>query len=201
MTTDELATIAQARGIEPAGEVRSASEIAQGAAQGAADRRARLHAMVTAHHATVWRFLRRLGLDEADASDAAQDVLLVAIDKLDRIEPRAERAYLMRTAYRVGCRLRAKRPRSELDGLADPRPKPDALVDQKKARDLLDRILDTMKDELRAVFVLHDIERLTMAEIADALELKPGTVASRLRRARQDFERHVARLEMQESKR
>ena len=52
-----------------------------------------------------------------------------------------------------------------------------------------------MSEELRAVFVLHDIERLTMADIADALELKPGTVASRLRRAREDFDNRVGRVE------
>ena len=62
----------------------------------------------------------------------------------------------------------------------------------------LDDILAAMSDELRAVFVLHDIERLTMAEIAEVLDLKPGTVASRLRRARKDFDQRVARLEAQQ---
>jgi RNA polymerase sigma-70 factor (ECF subfamily) len=52
-----------------------------------------------------------------------------------------------------------------------------------------------MRDDLRTVFVLHDIEGLTMAEIADALALNPGTVASRLRRAREDFNRRVTRAE------
>ena len=75
-----------------------------------ADRRLRLRRMVDEHHATVWRFLRRLGLDESDADDAFQDVLMVVIRKLDKIEPRYERRYLLRTAYRVGARMRAKRP-------------------------------------------------------------------------------------------
>jgi RNA polymerase sigma-70 factor (ECF subfamily) len=52
-----------------------------------------------------------------------------------------------------------------------------------------------MNEDLCAVFVLHDIVRLTMAEIAEALDLKPGTVASRLRRARADFDQRVARVE------
>lgn len=151
--------------------------------------------MVTRHHATIWRFLRRLGLDASDADDAVQDVLLVAMRKLDRIDPERERSYLLRTAYRVGCRLRAKRPKVGDDNLADSTPHPDVLVDQKRARALLDEILSHMGEELRAVFVLHDIERLTMADIAEALEIKPGTVASRLRRAREDFDKRVARAE------
>jgi RNA polymerase sigma-70 factor (ECF subfamily) len=46
--------------------------------------------------------------------------------------------------------------------------------------------------ELRAVFVLYELEDFTMAEIARTLELPPGTVASRLRRARETFERLAA---------
>lgn len=164
-------------------------------ATSAAAQRERLRSMVAAHHATVWRFLRRLGLNESDTDDAIQDVLMVAMRKLERIDPRYERTYLLRTAYRVGMRIVKKRPQLSSESLADPVPHPDVLVDQKRARGLLDEILARMADELRAVFVLHDIERLTMAEIADALELKPGTVASRLRRARRDFDKRVKRLE------
>ena len=160
-----------------------------------AERTQRLHGMVAQHHATMWRFLRRLGLDSSDVDDAIQDVLLVMMRKLDAVEPRYERSFLLRTAYRVGCRIRAKRPRMGDEDLADPIPHPDVLVDQKRARGLLDEILERMSEELRAVFVLHDIERLTMADIAETLELKPGTVASRLRRAREDFDKRVARVE------
>ena len=150
--------------------------------------------MVNEHHATVWRFLRRLGLSESDADDAFQEVLLVVMRKLEAIEPRAERRFMLRTAYRIGTRLRAKRRTIGDDELADPTPRADALIDQKRARELLDNILSRMSEDLRAVFVLHEIEKITMAEIADALEIPPGTVASRLRRAREDFDKRVARV-------
>ncbi len=158
-------------------------------------RASRLRAMVDAHHATSWRFLRRLGLGPSDADDAMQDVLLVVMRKLDDIAPRAERAFMLRTAYRIGCRKRARRPQLSAREQVDPTAHPDVLVDHKHARELLDAVLARMSDDLRAVFVLYEIERLTMAEIAETLEVKPGTVASRLRRARDDFETRVARME------
>jgi RNA polymerase sigma-70 factor (ECF subfamily) len=160
-----------------------------------AERRQRLRAMVTEHHATIWRFVRRMGLDESDADDVLQDVLVVAMRRLDAIEVGRERSFLLRTAYRVAWRLRARKRTRRGDDLTDPLPHPDVLVDQKRARELLDEILAHMREELRVVFVLHDIERLTMADIAEALELAPGTVASRLRRARKDFDKRVARAE------
>ena len=46
--------------------------------------------------------------------------------------------------------------------------------------------------ELRAVLVLHELEEMTMADIATTLDLAPGTVASRLRRARAAFSENVA---------
>jgi RNA polymerase sigma-70 factor (ECF subfamily) len=51
-----------------------------------------------------------------------------------------------------------------------------------------------MPIELRVVFVLFELEEMTTAEIATLLEIPSGTVASRLRRARETFEDHVARV-------
>ncbi|MDX2091773.1 MAG: sigma-70 family RNA polymerase sigma factor [Kofleriaceae bacterium] len=68
--------------------------------------------------------------------------------------------------------------------LIDLAPSPAEVADRQRARAVLDRILDAMDDDLRAVFVLYELEELTMSEIANTLELTPGTVASRLRRAR-----------------
>ena len=186
MCTEELAAVSQADSLGQR-MVRTHA--------GHPNTKERLRSMVQKHHATVWRFVRRLGLDSDDTDDALQDVFMVAMRKLDRIDPRSERTFLLRTAYRVGSRIRAKRPRASDEDLTDPVPHPDVLVDQKRARELLDEILARMNPDLRAVFVLHDIERLTMVEIGEALELKTGTVASRLRRAREDFDKRVARVE------
>ena len=51
-----------------------------------------------------------------------------------------------------------------------------------------------MSLETRAVFVLSEIEELTMAEIAAMTNISLGTVASRLRRAREQFRAGVEEL-------
>jgi RNA polymerase sigma-70 factor (ECF subfamily) len=53
--------------------------------------------------------------------------------------------------------------------------------------------------DLRAVFVLFELEEMPTAEIAEALELPTGTVASRLRRAREEFRRIAARVQAREA--
>ena len=69
------------------------------------------------------------------------------------------------------------------------------LLERRQARALLDRLLDEMLEELRVVFVLFELEELSIKEIAELCEIPVGTVASRLRRARDDFEQRVARAE------
>jgi RNA polymerase sigma-70 factor (ECF subfamily) len=60
---------------------------------------------------------------------------------------------------------------------------------------MLDAILSSMPVELCTVFVLFELEELTMAEIAQLLDLAPGTVASRLRRARERFHEEARRAQ------
>ena len=56
-----------------------------------------------------------------------------------------------------------------------------------------------MPMDLRAPFVLFELEEMPTAEIAKVLELPLGTVASRLRRARDDFQKIVARMHARET--
>ena len=67
-------------------------------------------------------------------------------------------------------------------------------VDRPKIARRLDTILDDMPLEQRCVFVLTEIEELRSHEVAEALDIPRGTVASRLRRAREIFEAAAARL-------
>jgi RNA polymerase sigma-70 factor (ECF subfamily) len=84
-------------------------------------------------------------------------------------------------------------PGAVVDALPDAQPTPEAALDRARQRRMLDAILARLDLELRSVFILYELEGMTMAEIASELSLPPGTVASRLRRARERFEREVAR--------
>jgi len=84
-----------------------------------------------------------------------------------------------------------------LDGIYPPEPSgdPSALLELRRARERLDQVLDAMPTSLRAVFVLFELDDMTMADISKTTGLRPGTVASRLRRARAFFSERVRNLE------
>jgi RNA polymerase sigma-70 factor, ECF subfamily len=161
----------------------------------------RVDVFVRTHHAFVWRVLRRNGLAPADADDAAQKVFLVAIERLSDILAGSERAFLYRTAAHVASKaLRSVRRRPDTAAIgdreeSDHRPLPDVLLDQRRARELLDRVLGELPDDLRAALILFDLEGLTKQEVAEALGIPPGTVASRVRRAREEVEARVLRYQ------
>jgi RNA polymerase sigma-70 factor, ECF subfamily len=167
----------------------------------AAPREARVRRMVEVHFDALWRFMRRLGVDPMDLDDAMQEVIEIAAARLSDIAAESERSFLFSTAFRIASEHRRRRASrhevgaAELELEEDPSPEPDALTDQARARAVLDRVLAAMPTELRSVFTLYEIEEMTMAEIAELLALPPGTVASRLRRAREQFEARVDRLQ------
>ena len=159
----------------------------------------RVAAFVKAHHGFAWRVLRRLGLSPADADDAAQRVFMIAASRFADIAEGSERAFLYRTAAHVASKAhRASRKRAEhlsydIHEAQSEVPSQDALLDERRARDLLDRFLSELSDDIRAVFVLFELEGLHAPEIAEALEIPVGTVASRLRRARAEISEKLAR--------
>jgi RNA polymerase sigma-70 factor, ECF subfamily len=175
--------------------------------EGQSEAKLRLERMVADHFDMLWRFLRQLGIPECDIDDGIQEVLMVVARRLSDIEEGRERAFLFSTAVHVACTLRRRRARQRelvvetLADFADPHPNPEASLDRARERQLLDAVLDEMPTELRAIFVLYELEELTMAEISALLELAPGTVASRLRRARDRFAKKVRALELELARR
>jgi RNA polymerase sigma-70 factor (ECF subfamily) len=165
---------------------------------------ARLRQLVEGQYDFIWRSLRRLGVPEVDADDCAQQVFLVASRKLDDIVVGCERPFLFSTALRVASDARRTRSRrrevfEDVDEPRDSAPNPEQIAEQKRARALLDEVLDSLPMELRAVFVLFELEELPSAEIAEVLALPIGTVASRLRRAREEFQRIIARMKARDA--
>jgi RNA polymerase sigma-70 factor (ECF subfamily) len=138
-----------------------------------------------------------MGAGSSAAEDIAHEAFLIALSLIDAIAPGKERSYLLSVVVNMVRRERHRRSRHEElppEPAAPIAERPDELLDDKQARELLDLALAALDDDLRAVFVLHEIEEETMAEIAQMLDLAPGTVASRLRRAREEWTRATARL-------
>jgi RNA polymerase sigma-70 factor, ECF subfamily len=187
------------RSVQPRHEV--SAPLAQDAAHaGSAAGRERITRITADNFQFIWRCLRRLGLSPPDVDDAVQEVFEVATRRLEVIEPGRERAFLFRTAFLIAKKTRrvARRERDQgggdLDAIPSAGENPEALSLSLERRRLLDLALDELTPGLRAVFVLFELEGLTAREIAELLEIPLGTVASRLRRAREGFRAHAARL-------
>jgi RNA polymerase sigma-70 factor (ECF subfamily) len=157
--------------------------------------------LVRDHFDFIWRLVRRLGLSTADADDVAQQVFMLATQKLAEIAPGSERTFVYGIALRTTANFRRKAHRRretagvELGEYRHPGSLPDDLAAVGAARELLNELLEFLPPKLRRVFVLASIEQLELAEIAALERVPQGTVASRLRRARAVFaERlHAAR--------
>jgi RNA polymerase sigma-70 factor (ECF subfamily) len=162
----------------------------------------RMRDMVGAHHNFIWRALRGLGVPAASADDAAQQVFWIAAQKLETIARGSERSFLFSTARGIAANFRRTRARNRelsddeaVGGHVDHAPDPEQMASSREARAILEQILEGLDDDARAVFVLFELEGQTTAGIAELLGLPMGTVASRLRRAREDFEAAVRRFQ------
>jgi RNA polymerase sigma-70 factor (ECF subfamily) len=161
----------------------------------AVDSRERLERAIKNDYRLIWRLLRRLGVPADAIDDAAQEVFLVVAERLPDIRENSERSFAFGTAIRVAHSARRRRAREAVGAedesaestVRSPLPGPDELSDQKRARELLNRVLDAMSFELRTVFILFELEGLRSPEIAELVGVPLGTVASRLRRARESF--------------
>ncbi|HEX6242258.1 MAG TPA: sigma-70 family RNA polymerase sigma factor, partial [Polyangiales bacterium] len=157
---------------------------------------ARLARMIEQDYQPIWRLLRRLGLNAEQAEDAAQQVFLIVAERLSDIREGSERAFAYGSALRVAQGMRRRGAREALWGeeplAASPGPAPDELSDQRRALRRVDQALSAMPLELRSVFVLFELSGFTSPEIAEIAGLPLGTVASRLRRARESFRALIA---------
>ncbi len=152
----------------------------------------------------VFRGARRLGVHPRSLDDAAQDVFLVVHRRLADFEGRSSiKTWLYGITRRVAkdYRRRASRKESGLvsaDGpiggtLATAQNSPGENAARRQAAETLETILAGLEEPRREVFVLAEMEQMTAPEIAEALSLNLNTTYSRLRAARAEFEKAVAR--------
>ena len=159
------------------------------------------HAIYDRHADFAWRTLRRLGVCEAEAGDALQDVFVIVHAKLAQFEGRSSLTTWLFTICRTVARERrqgAQRDRSLLDD-ASVEDEIDLRADVARAAEhnerlaQLEAILATLEVEQRNVFILFEIETLTGEEISLALSIPLGTVYSRLQLAKKAFRQALTR--------
>jgi RNA polymerase sigma factor (sigma-70 family) len=119
--------------------------------------------------------------------DATQEALVIAFRRLGSLrDPSALRAWLRTVAVRESLSaVRAERkkvPHEDTGSIASPDPGPALGIELRES-------LGELSPEQRAVLVLRDLEGLPEREIAPLLRIAPGTVKSRLHRARERFRR------------
>ncbi len=164
--------------------------------------RTAFRALYEREFAWVHRTLRRLGARDRDLEDLAHDVFVVVYRRLADYDPaRPLRPWLFGIAFRVvsDYRRRASFSRESAiapevaDAAATP-PEQEAAVARGEARDLVLLALDGMDLDQRAVFVLHELDGLSIPEIAATLTVSHNTLYSRLRLARAKFADAVAQI-------
>ena len=155
---------------------------------------AAFEALFWRHGPMVLAVCRRL-LPPADAEDAFQATFLVLVRKATSIGRReAVGAWLYRVAYRVALRARATaRPVVELPPEGPPAPPDEESAAWRDLRPLLDEAIDSLPEKYRTPVVLCYLEGKTHQEAARALGCPKGTVAVRLKRARDRLRRRLDR--------
>jgi RNA polymerase sigma-70 factor (ECF subfamily) len=164
--------------------------------------RAQVHAfddVYREHFPFVWRSAKRLGVSDAALDDVVQEVFVIVHRRLADFEGRST----LRT-WLFGIALRVVRDHRRAARRRDPGPPvdPDTLsasggpchdAETAEAVRLLHTLLDQLDDERREIFVMAELEQMTMPEIADTLGINVNTAYARLRIARQEFEQALAR--------
>jgi RNA polymerase sigma-70 factor (ECF subfamily) len=148
----------------------------------------------------VYHALRRHGVPDSDLEDLVQEVFLVMWRRWSQYDPtRPVRPWLAGISFRVAYnhRQRARRevPRGFVD-LEDPQPDPEQSIASDSARMLVRRVLASLPEKHRTLIVSHDVDGISVREIAEALDVPIPTAHTRLRAARKAFAKALKRLQM-----
>jgi RNA polymerase sigma-70 factor (ECF subfamily) len=171
-------------GIDPTDEDLVARVIAGDTAQFAS--------IVQRYNRRLFRLLRSILRDDAEAEDALQQAYLAAYRHLASFDGRARvSTWLTRIAiHEALARHRGKRRRALLQrGLAIEPPassrRPDEVMMRQQHASELERAIDALPHRYRVVVMMREVEELSTAEVAAALDLSEENVRVRLHRGRQ----------------
>jgi RNA polymerase sigma-70 factor, ECF subfamily len=158
----------------------------------------------------VWNVVCRMGVPQADAEDVVQEVFVTVYRRLGEFEGRAHlktwvftiAVHLVQHYFRTHTRKpgdRASAKGTEIQALADQQENgPANRVERMERYDALERVLAQLDEAKRLVFVLAEVEQMTLVEIGVIVGANPNTVATRLRAARKTFEKALARFQTRE---
>ena len=152
----------------------------------------------------VYSLARRIVQQEQDAEDVTQQTFLSALEHLAGFREEASfSTWLLRVAAHAALKVIRKRkglPTVSLDAstepqegydtvphpeyIADWRESPEHLVGRNETARLIDEALRELDDKHRVIFLLRDVEGLSVKETAEALGLSEANVKVRLLRAR-----------------
>ena len=170
--------------------------------------------LVSWHERQVYSIAFRMLQNVHDAEDVTQQTFLSAIEHLKNFRGDASFAtWIYRIATHAALKVIRKRkalttvsleeatePQEDYDGIAHPefiadwKQSPEQLVERNETQRLLDEALAQLEDKHRLVFVLRDVEGLSIKETADTLGLSEANVKVRLLRARLQLREHLTRV-------
>ena len=155
--------------------------------------------LVKAHEKPVYNLALRLVGNPQDAEDMAQEAFLKVYRSLPEFRGESKfSVWLYRIVSNVcldHLRRQGRRPASSLttedeDGeeqqwdVPDESQSPERLLEQKLTREAVQRGLETLPADQRQILLLREIRGMSYEEIGQTLDLEPGTVKSRIFRAR-----------------
>jgi RNA polymerase sigma-70 factor, ECF subfamily len=148
--------------------------------------------LYTSHFGFTWRVLGHLGISASSLDDAVQEVWIVVHRRLPSFEGRSSlKTWLFGIAMNVARNLRRadeRRVRNLPEPDQSPPLDPETLRIQHEAWEHVQRFLDTLDEQRRAIFVSNIIENLSAAETAEAVGADVMTVYKRVRSLRHAFQ-------------
>lgn len=172
---------------------------------------AAFEALTGRHEQRVYSLAMRMLRQEQDAEDVTQQTFLSVLEHLDGFRAEASfSTWLLRIATHAALKIIRKRKGLDTVSLeaateeaagydsvphpeyiADWRQSPAQLVQKNEIQRLLDEALAKLDEKHRLVFLLRDVEGLSVKETADALNLSEANVKVRLLRARLQLREHL----------
>jgi RNA polymerase sigma-70 factor (ECF subfamily) len=148
--------------------------------------------IVTEHSARVYRLAYRLTGNMHDAEDLTHDVFIRVFRSLGSYQPGTFEGWLHRITTNAFLDKMRRKQRIRFDALSDDAAArlptrevgPEQSYSDSHFDDDVQRALDGLSPDFRAAVVLCDIEGLSYEEIATVLDIKLGTVRSRIHRGR-----------------